>query len=251
MRWFPLRVTKYQCRGPKLKAAVVADLHGQPTKELIETLKAEQPDVILIPGDLCTIGACSGHLIPPEKQEKRLQGQKNALEFLKIAGTIAPVYYSRGNHEWGCNAEYRRKVKAAGAILLENKWVKFGDLWIGGQTPAEYPERDDGRKACTAEKIPPETKWLEHSPEGYKILLCHHPEYYDLVEPFADRIIAGHTHGAQWHFFGKGVFAPGQGLFPRYTRGRYGKMIVSAGLTNTTWVPRLFNPTELVMIELK
>ena len=28
-------------------------------------------------------------------------------------------------------------------------------------------------------------------------------------------------------------------------------MIVSAGLTNTTWVPRIGNPTELVIVEVE
>lgn len=95
----------------------------------------------------------------------------------------------------------------------------------------------------------PDTEWLRNSPDGYKILLCHHPEYYPLIAPYADLIVAGHTHGAQWRFFGLGVFAPNQGWFPKYSKGKYDKMIVSAGLTNTTWVPRINNPCELVIVE--
>ena len=81
----------------------------------------------------------------------------------------------------------------------------------------------------------PDMEWLKDSLDGFRVLLNHHPEYYPLVEPYADLILAGHGHGGHWRAFGRGVFAPGQGWFPKYTKGQYGKMIVSAGLTNTTW----------------
>jgi predicted MPP superfamily phosphohydrolase len=99
------------------------------------------------------------------------------------------------------------------------------------------------------DKKEPDTEWLKDCPDGYKILLSHHPEYYPLIEPYADLILSGHAHGGQFRLFGRGLFAPGQGFLPRYSKGMYGKMCVSAGLTNTTWVPRINNPTELVIVE--
>ena len=107
-----MKVTRYKIKGPKLKIAVVADLHGETIEELITALKAEQPDLIAIPGDLCTIGEPEVKVVDPVKRERRLQGQERALEFLETANAIAPVFYSRGNHEWGCDDEYRDKVKA-------------------------------------------------------------------------------------------------------------------------------------------
>ncbi|MBQ3816071.1 MAG: metallophosphoesterase, partial [Clostridia bacterium] len=58
---------------------------------------------------------------------------------------------------------------------------------------------------------------------GFHILLCHHPEYW---EPLVhgrriELTVSGHAHGGQWRIFGRGVYAPGQGLFPRYTSGLY------------------------------
>jgi hypothetical protein len=97
----------------------------------------------------------------------------------------------------------------------------------------------------------PDTEWLKDSPEGYKVLLSHHPEYFGLIKDYADLILAGHSHGGQIRLFGHGLFAPGQGFLPKYSKGRYENMIVSAGLANTTWVPRLFNPTEIVIVEMK
>ena len=241
-----MKVTRYGVKGPKLKAAVIADLHSKPTKTLVAVLKAEQPDVIFIPGDLCLVGERKDQPLDPIKHEKRLRGQKIAIDFLKTAVQIAPVYYSRGNHEYGCDDEYRERVKATGAILLENKWVKFGDVWISGLTSPKHNGNN-----IPSETPMPDTEWLKDSPEGYKVLLSHHPEYFGLIKDYADLILAGHSHGGQIRLFGHGLFAPGQGFLPKYSKGRYENMIVSAGLANTTWVPRLFNPTEIVIVEMK
>ena len=163
------------------------------------------------------------------------------------------MYYSRGNHEWGLDDVYREAVKATGAVLLENEWTKFGDAWIGGQNSARCGAKYKDGKEITGNCGEPDIEWLKNdTPDGYRVLLNHHPEYYSLIEPYADLILCGHTHGSQAVVFGRGLFAPGQGWFPKYTKGVYhdNKMIVSAGLTNTTWVPRINNPTELVIVEV-
>jgi len=90
--------------------------------------------------------------------------------------------------------------------------------------------------------------------KGYKILLCHHPEYYEryIRGLDIDLTLSGHAHGGQIRIFGQGLFAPGQGILPQVTSGLYdGRLIVSRGLCNTAWpIPRLNNETELVMVEL-
>ena len=91
-------------------------------------------------------------------------------------------------------------------------------------------------------------------------LLSHHPEYWCLKEPMLskrniDLVLSGHAHGGQFRMFGQGFFAPGQGWFPKYTsgihHGKHGRMIISKGMANTVkFAPRLFNPTEVVYIEV-
>jgi predicted MPP superfamily phosphohydrolase len=72
-----------------------------------------------------------------------------------------------------------------------------------------------------------------------------------------DLVLSGHAHGGQIRLFGRGLFSPGQGLLPFYTggiySGPYGKMIVSRGMANTAPppIPRLFNPREIVIIDLR
>jgi predicted MPP superfamily phosphohydrolase len=89
---------------------------------------------------------------------------------------------------------------------------------------------------------------------GYKILLSHHPEYYGkyLKDLDINLILSGHAHGGQWRLFGRGVFAPGQGLFPKYTSGMYdNKLIVSRGIGNQMLVPRINNSKEIIVLNFK
>ena len=126
--------------------------------------------------------------------------------------------------------------------VLHNQYVQHTSLCIGGLTSAA-----GGVIA---------TDWLSdmQSQEGFRLLLCHHPEYYErYVKRFAlDLTVSGHAHGGQWQFFGRGVYAPGQGLFPRYTNGFYDeqRLLVSRGLADRYHIPRLGNPKQTVLLHL-
>ena len=89
---------------------------------------------------------------------------------------------------------------------------------------------------------------------GYRLLLCHHPEYFNrYLRPYPiDLIISGHAHGGQWRVFGRGVYAPDQGLFPKYTAGMHeNRLIISRGVANSVaGIPRIFNPFEVVTVEV-
>lgn len=48
-----------------------------------------------------------------------------------------------------------------------------------------------------------------------------------------------------------GVYAPGQGIFPKYTSGMHdGRFIVSRGLSERCKIPRINNKTEIIIIKL-
>ena len=157
-----------------------------------------------------------------------------------------------------------RLLDPTGAVILDNTWTDFNGIQIGGLTsgnvlkyrryrenkPERYPYISS--KICSV-KARPDLPWLDRfeEREGYKLLLCHHPEYRDeyLKEKNIDLIVCGHAHGGQIRLFGQGLYAPGQGIFPKYTSGFYGNMFVSRGLANTGWpIPRLFNRRQIVYL---
>ena len=212
----------------------------------------------------------------PEGDTSPLETQANVLPFLHSCASIAPTFLSLGNHEWMVDAEDLRLLSSTGVTALDNEWrsITVGNekIIIAGLTSAyvtdyrrfrsesgssdRYPRQESISGiggAVTASHHKPETDWLSGLTvqPGYHILLSHHPEYWPLLKDESiDLILSGHAHGGQWRFFNHGVWSPGEGWWPRYTKGVYeGRLVVSAGLSNTTWVPRLFNPTEVLYIE--
>ena len=100
--------------------------------------------------------------------------------------------------------------------------------------------------------------YLSLNADNYNIILSHRPEYFDTYEAHDyDLALCGHAHGGQWRIPGilNGLYAPNQGMFPKYAGGLYEEdgttMIVSRGLAReSTRVPRLYNRPELVIIDL-
>lgn len=256
-----MKTTRYDLPSPSpsvcFKAAIVADLHDHPYGEILPILERERPDLILIPGDL-TEWLTSGN-----------RTERSGLGLLSRCAAIAPTYYSLGNHEIGaCHgrlyksklsgqelppyvmpARWKNAIAESGAMLLDDDFVVHdhpatGKLVIGGLGSGLL--RPDSAPALG---------WLEGfcASEGYKILLCHHPEYFDrYLRPYPiDLIVSGHAHGGQWRIFGRGVYAPDQHLFPRYTSGVHeGRLVISRGVVNTVSpIPRFFNRREVVMVE--
>lgn len=221
-------ITRYEIRTEKSvvpqKIALVCDLHGKKYDDVLETLRG--CDLIFIGGDLI-----SGR-----------ESKESGLAFLRDAVDLAPTYYAPGNHEMylGKNEMYAylRSAKATGATVLDNAFVIRDGFVIGGLS-----ERAN---------LPMLRKFSQQA--GYKILLCHRPEYYAryVAGLDIDLTLSGHAHGGQIRLFGQGLYAPGQGILPRLTRGMYenGRLIVSSGMANTVPVPRLFNPRELVVLDI-
>lgn len=254
--------TIYTLPSCPVSIALLSDLHNHPFAPIIASLQKHSPDLICITGDVL-------YGSQPEGNELIVEKQENVMPFLRSCASIAPTYLSLGNHEWMLSADDMERIRSTGVVVLDNNWIERDGMVIGGLTsgyvtdyrsfrstqPAEprYPRRDDfyGIGGVRTDHKP-ETAWLVEycSTPGFHILLSHHPEYYSSIPSTVDLILSGHAHGGQWRIFGHGLWAPGQGFWPRWTRGAYeGKLVVSAGLSNTTWVPRIANPTEVVYVE--
>ena len=181
---------------------------------------------------------------------------------------VAPVFFSTGNHERALSREQTEGLAEAGIHCVDLSTERFSvrgtQLCIGGVPSASY---ENGERCETSlsellftprarAELPQKTVdyIAEFSAEGgAKLLLCHHPEYYRRYLRGCDTgiICAGHAHGGQIRLFGRGLYAPGQGFFPRYTSGVHdGRFVISRGLTNHSFPPRIFNRPELVILHI-
>ncbi len=216
--------------------AQVSDLHEKPYKHVLAALQKATPDLIAVTGDLFNY----------------LDEAPDALPFLRACASLAPTVYVYGNHE-RTTAEDDEAVRATGVRLLQDEAITLCGLTVGGLCSGFRGRKRQGN--LTASPMP-DTAFLARfaAMDGFKLLLCHHPEYYPLYirDLPINLTLSGHAHGGQWRIGKQGIFAPGQGFFPQYTSGMYdGRLIVSRGLSNTAPVPRLGNPTELVFVHLQ
>ena len=95
---------------------------------------------------------------------------------------------------------------------------------------------------------------------GIKLVLSHYPENFEANKEISysrykfDIMFSGHAHGGQFRLpFVGGLFAPGQGILPKYDSGMYGdknKLVVSRGLGNSGFPLRLFNRPNIVLVEI-
>ena len=253
-----MKIRKYSIETKKpnidLKICLVSDLHSIKHKRALASVKSIDPDLIICPGDIL----------------ERLDGlgdHRNApgFKFLSRASKIAPTFYSFGNHErFGSHMERASRPKGHPEVTEEN-YTKIIDTGVN-LINDDYKEFKKGESKIIIGGLMPAFDRPQEDPnldfiakfskiEGFKILSCHQPEYYDsyLKDCDFDLMLSGHTHGGQWKLFGKGIYAPNQGLFPKYSSGFYhNKLILSAGASNSKWfIPRFFNPCEIIEINIK
>ncbi len=227
-------ITRHRIRSAripqKLTFAIAPDLHSAPYRDLLETFAA--CDAVLIPGDLV---------------DRHRRDNRNAYRFLEEVPEIVPVFYSPGNHEikFRDAKAYLEQIRQSKVTLLQDQSCVFRGIRIGGLS--------------STIKKPPDTEFLDRfeNEEGFRLLMCHHPEVYrDYVRGRnIDFTVCGHAHGGQIQLLGRGLYAPGQGLFPKLTHGIHdeGRMMISRGMTNAVkpHVPRINNPCELIILELE
>ncbi|MCL2321725.1 MAG: metallophosphoesterase [Oscillospiraceae bacterium] len=233
-----------------IKIALLSDTHSTiyPNNDLVNDIKREKPDLILLTGDIIDDVAS-------------IKGTDILMEKIK---DIAPIYYCTGNHEYMAK-DYEERIKSLesyGVNYLNDEYkiidINGNKILISGVNDPyidtkvkNYPSISDRLKEL-------EIECAKEDFNGVKILLSHRPELYDLYSNYDyDLVLSGHAHGGQVRipFLMNGLIAPKQGLFPKFAGGLYTlndktKMIVSRGLSIEA-LPRIFDPPELVIITLK
>ena len=258
------KVTHYHFRSDKLsgwkekKIILLSDLHnynyGIKNDKLLQAVREQNPDLILIAGDM---------LVGKEKEPTNI-----ASEFVEALTSICDVYYANGNHEYRMKIytdtfgdvykTYRDQLVNAGVHYLENS--------------TEEMEVDGHKLAIHGLEIPREAykkfgknyleeNFLESSlgkvKQGcYNILIAHNPIYMkEYLKWGADLIVSGHLHGGVARIPGfRGVITPQFNFFPKYsgelTQEGKAHVVVSKGIGIHTIKVRFLNPAEIVVMHI-
>ncbi len=227
-----LELSTQKALDKPIKMVMLSDLHlgyHNPRKELarwVDMINAEQPDVVLIAGDIIDMS------IRPLVEENMAE------EMRRIE---APVYACLGNHEYYTGEPLAQQFYRDAQIhLLRDTCVTVGNLCIVG--------RDDrtNRKRCTIQQL---AQQVDNS--KYTIVLDHQPYQLELTEQAGfDFQFSGHTHEGQvWpiSWITNSIY---ECAFGQYQRGdtRY---YVSSGMGIWGGKFRIGTRSEYIVAELK
>lgn len=224
-----------------VKFAIITDLHstkyGDNMEDLVNAVKQAQPDAVLLVGDIFD----------------HHHNNNPSWTLITQLSQLFPCYYTTGNHELvhpelDSILEHLNELGVhtlagtSDTIVIHNQSIRICGI-------------DDMKSETALSQLHAVT--TEHTSAQYHILLSHRPENTELyAESGADIVISGHAHGGQWRvplLFPNGLYAPNQGLFPKYTGGLYQfdtwNLLVSRGLDKqSVKYPRIFNRPELVIL---
>lgn len=245
--------TDYQVTSSNLPQAFdgyrivqISDLHntrfGKENGRLLEMIRAAQPDIITITGDLI---------------DSRWTRVEVALEFVKEAVKIAPCYYVTGNHEIRDDAleELLDGLRSSGVTVLRGEAVQLHKegQWIHlvGIDDISLVSKKQKMESVVARQM------LKHFvSEHYSVVLSHRPEAFDVYSDLGfDLVLTGHIHGGQIRIpWLGGLYGMGE-FFPEYDAGLFQQdttaMVVSRGLGNSLFPVRINNRPEVVVITLR
>lgn len=239
----------YTVVSPKLTAevrlALVTDFHSSDNADdVVAMVTSCAPDAVLMVGDMFDDDTANR---PTER----------TLSLMRQLSAQYPCYYVSGNHEaWTgeMDALYQQTEEAGVKVLR----MSSGVLTVRGQRialcgiPDPYEMVYSGAPD-TEEQIRQALEDVDSA--DFTVLLAHRPELLAKYAQFPlDLVVSGHAHGGQVRIPGvlNGLYAPNQGWFPKLAGGAYTQdgttLIVSRGLAVRTWLPRIFNRPEVVLV---
>jgi predicted MPP superfamily phosphohydrolase len=220
----------------------ISDLHvgrftsGRVLRDVVRGVNELRADLVLLTGDLIN---------------DALIDLDHGLDLVRSMQARYGVYLIEGNHDLIENGpEFERRVKNSGIpfLLDESIVIKIrgAPLQLFGLSWTRARENRDAAIAAAVNRL-----LNQRQPEGFPILLAHHPHAFDAAAAASVPLtLAGHTHGGQLmlndqYGFGPALFRYWSGL---YSKGA-SKLVVSNGVGN--WFPlRVRAPAELIHLTL-
>ncbi len=256
-----LEVSHYTINSEKINDSVrivqLSDLHnstfGQDNSRLIQNVKHQDPDFILVTGDLINSDT---------------ENIDSAVALLEELSSICPVYVSLGNHEIDYKQNHSLDIisqyESADATVLDKEYVDIdyhgSQLRIGGIFGYCLPDSYMDSKQYSVDESTFLTEF--QNTDRYTILMCHMPVCWllnnGLNEWNVNLVVSGHVHGGQIRIpLIGGVYAPDFGWFPGRLSGIYSSddqlkhLVISRGLGSNEKIPRLNNIPEIMIIDIK
>lgn len=243
-----------------VRLVVLSDLHdrefGKDNKRLIEKVREQNPDAILMAGDFLN---------------KSSDDSEIPCKLIEEISEVAPVYFSLGNQE----EEYIRtkdeeliaKLESAGAVVLEEDYkdieIKGTPIRLGGMYAYAFGTNAKSGENEGAEIAKETGMFLKEfqNTDRIKIMMAHRPDSFIFGDAASywdvDLVVSGHNHGGQVVVpFKGGLYAGDQGWFPKYVHGMYQKdkiqLFISSGLgSDRQKVPRFHNIPEIAVVTVK
>ena len=244
---YEIKTSKITDKYNNYKIMLLTDLHNRNiTDKLVDIAKEENPNIIVMSGDMIN--------------EKEENGYNNFFELCNKLKDYTK-YYVFGNHEENMSDDRQNKYikeleEKTNVILLNNKELELDDNFnIYGFSPeVKY------YMASTKEKI--DKNYIEKrigiiDTSKFNLLISHDPLLYDLYSSEGyDMVLSGHLHGGIINIpFIGGLLSPDFTFFPKYYKGvnnfNNTNVIISRGLGFGYMIPiRVFNRGEVVIIKL-
>lgn len=223
---------------------------------LIEKIAPLEPDMILLSGDII---------------DRTSKDVDNILSLCEKLVDVAPVIWIKGNHFYKSDkdltAELDTRLPEMGVNLLVNSLLEvkrkdesivfFGlddpeRFYSSRDLPKEYVEKADEK--VIARNLDELDKLDTNS--QFRILVSHRFTQAHLFEEHHFCLaFAGHSHGGQVKLpGGYELFGESLQIFPKIKSGNNDingmPLIVSSGLGTSNFDLRLYNPPEVVIVEL-
>ena len=244
--------TFYQITSDKvsdnIRIVELSDLHnnefGEKNGSLVERIASLHPDLIVYAGDMMNAGDTDYSVL---------------FDLSDQLSEIAPIYACYGNNELVQALKYDdtfvEQLKAHNVTFLSNEVLDVEvknsviQFVAVSEDVNQYDVETNRGKQCV-ESLEPT--------ENCRICLTHYPELFleKLQDKGMDIAFTGHAHGGQIRIpFIGGLYSTGQGFLPKLTQGVVTmedgtQVVISRGLGDSSFLPRIHNRPELVVVDI-